>query len=177
MAPLIGRNLHRINLRLAKLTAWVEAFHFHADTDGPEQVIKALQVAKSLRAGVVFSGARTANAAGDQSEANVTGKPIALGGSEGREAATGRGGVLAVLEYLKFTNQADKKFTYALQGFGNVGYFFAKTMQERAALLGVPCVDASHLQRNAKGEIDLKAIAPVPQDKLAALALAGLWRR
>jgi glutamate dehydrogenase/leucine dehydrogenase len=59
-----------------------------------------------------------------------TGKSMANGGSAGREAATGRGGVIVLGEYLKTAGLADKPLTVAMQGFGNVGYFFAKTLEE-----------------------------------------------
>lgn len=59
-----------------------------------------------------------------------TGKSMQNGGSEGREAATGRGGVIVLGEYLRAKNLLDKPLTVALQGFGNVGFFFAKTLQE-----------------------------------------------
>lgn len=59
-----------------------------------------------------------------------TGKSLKNGGSAGREAATGRGGVIVLSEYLKHKNLADTPLTLALQGFGNVGYFFAKVLTE-----------------------------------------------
>jgi glutamate dehydrogenase/leucine dehydrogenase len=62
---------------------------------------------------------------GDSSHASFTGKSIKNGGSLGREAATGRGGVVALAELLKLRGEAEKPLTYALQGFGNVGSFFA----------------------------------------------------
>lgn len=58
--------------------------------------------------------------------ATFTGKPIILGGSEGREEATGYGGVLVLeqlTEQLDMTRKQD--VTIAVQGFGNVGYWFA----------------------------------------------------
>lgn len=61
----------------------------------------------------------------DKSHASFTGKSLHLGGSEGREAATGRGGVIALRELLKHENKTGQKLTLALQGFGNVGSFFA----------------------------------------------------
>lgn len=59
----------------------------------------------------------------DRTKASFTGKSIAKGGSLGREAATGRGGVIALRELL---NSLGKKgsLTIAVQGFGNVGSFF-----------------------------------------------------
>ena len=65
------------------------------------------------------------NLTGDETKATFTGKSLANGGSEGRDAATGRGGVIAVREVLKHLGQAGKPLTYAVQGFGNVGSFFA----------------------------------------------------
>lgn len=62
---------------------------------------------------------------GDRSKASFTGKSLGNGGSQGREAATGRGGVIMLAEYLKHIDRADKPITYAVQGFGNVGSFFA----------------------------------------------------
>lgn len=67
---------------------------------------------------------------GQPDRGSFTGKSIANGGSYGREAATGRGGVICLIEYLKESGQLDKPLTVALQGFGNVGYFFALTMRQ-----------------------------------------------
>lgn len=55
----------------------------------------------------------------------ATGKPLALGGSEGREEATGRGGVSALLHILKHLDKKPEDLTVAVQGFGNVGRFTA----------------------------------------------------
>jgi glutamate dehydrogenase/leucine dehydrogenase len=67
---------------------------------------------------------------GYKSPATFTGKPVAMGGSLGRTEATGRGGLFvlqALIEKLKIKN---KKLTIAVQGFGNVGYYFAKLSEE-----------------------------------------------
>lgn len=61
---------------------------------------------------------------GDKSKASFTGKSIKNGGSLGRDAATGRGGVFVLREILNKLNITEK-VTYALQGWGNVGSFFA----------------------------------------------------
>lgn len=81
---------------------------------------------------------------GDTSRASFTGKPISNGGSEGREAATGRGGVIALREYLKRTNRDDKPLTVAIQGIGNVGFFFAQIAE---AELPVRIVAVSNSRR------------------------------
>lgn len=73
---------------------------------------------------------------GKKSPAAFTGKPFDQGGSLGRTEATGRGGVIilkALLEKLEKARYRSKKasppfknITVAIQGFGNVGYYFAK---------------------------------------------------
>lgn len=68
---------------------------------------------------------------GADATASLTGKSIGAGGSEGREAATGRGGVIALLDLLAHL-QKTGPMTIALQGVGNVGYFFATTLKELA---------------------------------------------
>ncbi|MDG7007368.1 MAG: Glu/Leu/Phe/Val dehydrogenase [Nitrososphaerota archaeon] len=59
---------------------------------------------------------------GHNEPAAVTGKPIELGGSEGRNAATGRGVAICVREAVqRFLKKKVKDVTVAVQGFGNVG--------------------------------------------------------
>ena len=53
----------------------------------------------------------------------VTGKPLDLHGSEGREAATGRGVVFVAEEFLKDCGSTLEGANIAVQGFGNVGWF------------------------------------------------------
>ena len=65
-----------------------------------------------------------------QAEATFTGKPLSLGGSAGREEATGRGGLIVLLEYLKHAGQDHNGLTMAVQGFGNVGSHFARLADE-----------------------------------------------
>ena len=62
---------------------------------------------------------------GDSSHASFTGKSIERGGSLGRDAATGRGGVIALNELLKYYKRSQVPLTYAIQGYGNVGSYFA----------------------------------------------------
>jgi glutamate dehydrogenase (NAD(P)+) len=56
----------------------------------------------------------------------VTGKPIALGGSHGREEATGRGLFFAMQNLFALEGKGIADFTYAVQGFGNVGSWLAR---------------------------------------------------
>lgn len=65
-------------------------------------------------------------------EAAFTGKPIELGGSEGRDEATGLGGVMVLDQLAEKLDWKDKsKITVAIQGLGNVGYWFAHHAKER----------------------------------------------
>jgi len=58
----------------------------------------------------------------------VTGKPIGLGGSEGRAAATGRGAAIILRETAKSLGMKLKDSTVVIQGFGNVGVSAAMTL-------------------------------------------------
>ena len=63
---------------------------------------------------------------GDRTRASFTGKSIANGGSEGREEATGRGGVIALREYInRHKDRLRLPLKVAVQGIGNVGFYFA----------------------------------------------------
>lgn len=62
---------------------------------------------------------------GDKTKASFTGKSLGNGGSLGRDAATGRGGVIALRQLLKHLGRDGQPISYAVQGFGNVGSFFA----------------------------------------------------
>ncbi|KAL1559333.1 glutamate dehydrogenase [NAD(P)(+)] [Salvia divinorum] len=65
------------------------------------------------------------------SPAVVTGKPTDLGGSLGREAATGRGVVYATEALLAEHGKSIKGLTFAIQGFGNVGSWAARLFHEK----------------------------------------------
>ena len=61
----------------------------------------------------------------------VTGKPIEIGGSEGRAAATGRGVAICAREAVKkYLHKEMKDVTVAVQGFGNVGSNTVKSLME-----------------------------------------------
>lgn len=61
-----------------------------------------------------------------QVPASITGKPVHLGGSEGRESATGQGALHALNEYARRKGCKPEETSIAVQGFGNVGYHFAR---------------------------------------------------
>ena len=61
----------------------------------------------------------------------VTGKPIALGGSEGRNEATARGTVYCIVEAADHLGMDLDEATVAVQGFGNAGSIAARLIRER----------------------------------------------
>lgn len=63
----------------------------------------------------------------------VTGKPVSIGGSEGRADATGRGIVFITREAIKARKQELKDITIAVQGFGNVGGVAARIFHAMGA--------------------------------------------
>ena len=70
----------------------------------------------------------------------ITGKPIPIGGSEGRGDATARGGIYTTREAAKMLNIDLKNKPMAIQGFGNAGQFAALLGHE---ILGLKLVAAS----------------------------------
>lgn len=63
----------------------------------------------------------------------ITGKPLAIGGSLGRNEATGRGLSFTVREAVKKMKINIKTATVAVQGFGNAGQFSSQLVQEQGA--------------------------------------------
>ena len=61
----------------------------------------------------------------------VTGKPINIGGSQGRTQATGRGVIIAMIEALKQQGSGLNDVSVVVQGFGNVGSNAAAYAYER----------------------------------------------
>lgn len=92
---------------------------------------------------------------GEDSPGVITGKPIALGGSLGRDAATGRGVMVNSMEALKKMGLDPKNITAVVQGFGNVGSHSARLLSEKGVkIVGIGDHTASYY--NEKG-IDIKA--------------------
>jgi len=70
---------------------------------------------------------------GKPSPGVVTGKPLELGGSKGRDAATGRGVVINAELILKKDNKDIAGQTVAIQGMGNVGGHAARILHDKGA--------------------------------------------
>ncbi|KAG5600403.1 hypothetical protein H5410_031773 [Solanum commersonii] len=102
------------------------------------------------------------------SPAIVTGKPIDLGGSLGRDAATGRGVVYATGALLAEYGKNIKDLTFVIQGFGNVGAWAAKLIHEKGGKV-IAVSDITGAVKNPNG-LDIAALM---NHKEATGALTG----
>ncbi len=114
------------HLELERLSrAYVRA---NADFIGPDTDIPAPDV---------YTNARIMGWMADEYEAIkrvrapgvITGKPLSMGGSEGREEATGRGAFIVINELANLRGMDPRQTTVAVQGFGNAGYHVALLLQ------------------------------------------------
>ncbi|MFL5927924.1 MAG: Glu/Leu/Phe/Val family dehydrogenase [Gaiellaceae bacterium] len=85
----------------------------------------------------------------------VTGKPLAIGGSVGREDATARGATFCLRSALQRRDRSIQGIRVAVQGFGNVGAYFAKLIAQQGATV-VAISDSSGGTHNPNG-VDLEA--------------------
>jgi glutamate dehydrogenase (NAD(P)+) len=88
----------------------------------------------------------------------VTGKPLVLGGSLGRTEATGRGVMVSALAGMEKLRLNPYRATAAVQGFGNVGSWGAKLLQEKGVTI-CGLSDISGAYYNQRGIDVEKAIA------------------
>ncbi len=65
----------------------------------------------------------------------VTGKPLAIGGSLGREEATARGALYVITDALQEEGKSFEGLRVAVQGFGNVGRHLARMLAEEGAIV------------------------------------------
>jgi glutamate dehydrogenase (NAD(P)+) len=87
----------------------------------------------------------------------VTGKPLSIGGSEGRKDATARGVLVTVEEACKVKKLPFRGASVAVQGFGNVGSLVAKLFAEKKARV-VAISDSRGGVFNSRGIDPLKAM-------------------
>ncbi len=80
----------------------------------------------------------------------VTGKPVPLGGSLGRDKATGRGAVFCTIEAAKVKKMNLKTSTFAVEGYGNAGANYSELLQGYGAKL-VAASDSRGGIMNKKG--------------------------
>ena len=86
----------------------------------------------------------------------VTGKPISLGGSLGRNEATGRGVFYTIISACQHLKLEVKGATIVVQGFGNAGSVAAQLLHEAGALV-IAVSDSTGCIRNEKG-LDIPAL-------------------
>jgi glutamate dehydrogenase (NAD(P)+) len=125
-----------------------------------------------------------------------TGKPIALEGSYGREAATGRGCVYMFREAAPHLGLSPADTTFVVQGYGNVGSWAARIMQQlgarmvavsdaNGAIRSDAGIDANELHEHIAGGglitefggaevIDAEDLVAVPCDVFIPAALGGM---
>ena len=87
----------------------------------------------------------------------VTGKPVSIGGSEGRADATGRGVMFVVEEACKVKKMSLRGASVAIQGFGNVGSAVARLLAEKKAKI-VAISDSRGGVHNPRGIDPLRAM-------------------
>ena len=108
---------------------------------------------------------------GKQELGAFTGKPVNLGGSLGRDRATGQGAAY-VLEELAATRELNPtSSTIAVQGFGNAGYWFARLADEMGFKV-VAVSDSKGGIYNAAG-LDIEAVARHKADTGAVIGTKG----
>ena len=138
--------LERLSRAYAK--AMKEVFGVNKDIPAPDMGTSAREMAWILDEFNKITG--------EDSPGVITGKPVGLGGSLGREAATGRGVMVNALQALAQLRIDPKKTTAAVQGFGNVGSHAARLLAEQGIKV-VALSDTSGGYYNEKG-IDIKDV-------------------
>ena len=87
----------------------------------------------------------------------VTGKPVELGGSAGRDSATGRGAVFITTEAVGDMDMVMKDARVVVQGFGNVGSWFARIASEQGCVI-IAVSDVNGGVFNSNG-LDVQALS------------------
>ncbi|MCC5866802.1 MAG: glutamate dehydrogenase [Wenzhouxiangella sp.] len=101
----------------------------------------------------------------------VTGKPLELGGSEGRVSATGRGLFFAVERIAPDIGMELNGARVAVQGFGNVGYWAARFLSDAGCKV-VAVSDVEGALRCADG-LDIEALREVAEQKGSVIHYDG----
>ena len=100
------------------------------------------------------------------SPAVITGKPVGLGGSLGRDAATGRGALFALDRIAHSRRWTREHIRIAVEGFGNAGAWFAQLAHQ----MGYRVVAAS----DSRGAV-LNPEGPVPTTCWSTSSRRGAW--
>lgn len=166
---------HRELERLSK--AYIAAF---SDFIGPDLDIPAPDMGTDeITMGWMYSEYKRIK--GGNPRGVITGKPVPLGGIKGRTTATGYGGYY-VLDYILNKLQSNRQVSIAVQGLGNVGYWFAhKCQQEGLKVVAVSDVDGGTYNpkgidpNNIEGEkITNKELLGLPVEVLVPAAIENV---
>jgi len=136
------------------------------DVFGPDTDIPAPDMGTSMREMAWMMDQYSRNS-GMTVNGVVTGKPMVLGGSEGRVEATGRGVMVSTLSALEKQKINPYGCTIAVQGFGNVGSFAAQLLEERGAKI-VAISDITGAYYNPDG-IDISQAVEYKKDHKGTL--------
>ena len=136
------------------------------DIFGPDRDIPAPDVGTGPRE-MAWMMDEYSRAQGKTQNAVVTGKPLVLGGSLGRMQATGRGVMVSAMTAMEKLRINPYKATCAVQGFGNVGSWAARLLEERGVKV-VAISDISGAYYNAEG-IDISAAIAYRNDNKGTL--------
>lgn len=158
------KKLSRLELeRLAR--SYLQAI---ADVMGPDRDILAPDV--NTNATVMGWMADEYNAiVRQQVPAAITGKPISLGGSLGRVAATGRGALQVLDIWAERNGHKQEDTTVAVQGFGNAAYHFASLAHEKGYRIVAVSDSQGAIYREEGLEPD-----PVKEEKTRNQRLRGM---
>lgn len=126
---------------------FVKAFHTHI---GPDQDVPAPDVNTDSQT-IDWMVDEYQQLTGDTTGASFTGKSLENGGSAGRTAATGRGGMIALREYCQLHDIETDGLRIAVQGIGNVGFYFAQLAQAELGAVIVAVSNSSSTMVKRKG--------------------------
>jgi glutamate dehydrogenase/leucine dehydrogenase len=101
----------------------------------------------------------------------VTGKPIAVGGSLGRNEATSRGCIFTIYSLLRRLNRKVEDQTVAVQGYGNVGYHAAQIIHDDGAKI-IAATDSKGGIFNPKG-LDPRALLKYKEESGSVVDYPG----
>ncbi|MCF6276365.1 MAG: Glu/Leu/Phe/Val dehydrogenase [Candidatus Magasanikbacteria bacterium] len=101
----------------------------------------------------------------------ITGKPLSLGGSKGRDRATARGGFFVLQKVLAKMNKSLSDTTVAIQGFGNAGQVMADFLAEQNAKI-VAVSDSKGGIVNTEG-LDISAVKAHKASTGSVVGFAG----
>ena len=124
------------------------------DNIGPDRDIPAPDVNTNAQI-MAYMMDEYSHMAGKYEPASFTGKPVGAGGMPDRESATGQGGAYVLDEYIKNMPKKKKEYTVAIQGFGNVGQFFAEVVHYMGSPFKIVAVSDSKTTIFNKDGLDI----------------------